>query len=78
MQMHACFLILIYSYYNLQLYFQACLQYINECGFPEIREFGQEVFSKIKFDSLQTAKLSSITGIRFTMSDVEDQNISNN
>lgn len=44
---------------------------MNECGFPEVGEFGQEVFEKVKLDSLQTAKLSSITGRRFSLKDVE-------
>ncbi|CAL8089878.1 unnamed protein product [Orchesella dallaii] len=40
----------------------ACLQYINDCGFPEVVELAEEVHEKVKLDSIQVAKLSNIVG----------------
>ncbi|ODN00431.1 Protein PTCD3, mitochondrial [Orchesella cincta] len=40
----------------------ACLQYINDSGFPEVVELAEEVHEKVKLDSIQVAKLSNIVG----------------
>jgi hypothetical protein len=38
---------------------------MNECGFPEVKDLGQEVFKNVQLDSLQLSKLSNLTGMDF-------------
>jgi len=41
---------------------QACVQYVSDAGYPEVIDMGDEVFAKVKLDSVQVARLSNIVG----------------
>ncbi len=54
------------NFFTFLLSLQACLQYINDSGFPEVADLAEDVYDKVKLDSIQVVKLSNIVGYDIT------------